>query len=80
MAKAKPVHEAPAEGTPEGVSEDTVAAVKVNDERVMPPVEAPKAKPAAPKADPVDLEAMLAEATADGKTAQVVGNAVRVDN
>ena len=81
MAKAKPVHEAPVENAaPEGTDEATVSISPVNDERAMPPVEAPKPKAAAPKADPADLESMVAEAAAEGKAAQVVGNAVRVDN
>jgi hypothetical protein len=50
------------------------------DERVMPPVQSPKAPAPAPKAKPSDLEALVAEAEASGKKALIVGNAVRVDN
>lgn len=50
------------------------------DERLMPPAEAPKPKAKAEKADKGDLDALVAAAEKDGKTAVVTGNAVRVDN
>lgn len=69
MAKATPVTAAAAE------AESPAKAVEIK----MAPVEQPKPA-AAPKADPKELEALVAEAAAADKVAMVVGNAVRVDH
>jgi hypothetical protein len=75
MAKANPVN--PADKAP---SEPAKA-----DERLMPPAPPLEVKktsrlPSGTAADPKDLEALVAEAEAEGKRAVVVGNAVRVDH
>lgn len=69
MADAIPVT-APAEAATPAPAED----------RLMPAAEAPKAPPKPPKVDKGELDALVAAAKKEGKTATIFGNAVRVDN
>lgn len=68
MAKATPITQPSREGC--APAED----------KQMPPAGPPIAPVPPPKADKADLDEMLAVAEAAGLSAQVVGNAVRVDN